>query len=387
MEFMYSGCTSHLQREADCWNFMGGNDGLSMLNTVKDIPSQRKSMNGSQLESPFRKPAELDRHERTWMIWPHREDQYEHRLQPMQVEYVKIVEAISQFEPVTVVAHPEHADTARKRLGNTAEVIAMPVDDFWARDCGPSFVRNTEGRLAGVDWRFNAWGGKHAPWDDDDLLASRILKREGVDVRRSWLTTEGGSFALDGEGTLIITETSILNPNRNPGVNKTLAESELKAMLGVEKVVWLPGDPMDKETDGHIDGMCAFVRPGVVLFESNPDQRDPHARILAENLACLQGQTDAKGRSFEVIPLEEAIEAEVTSNVFCRSYINFYIANGGVVVPGYGTPGDAKAMATIQSAYPDRKVVMVQVNAIAACGGAIHCITQEQPVSETGPTT
>ncbi len=352
------------------------------LNTVNDTPMKNNDMNDFQVASTFRKPAECDKHERTWMIWPHREDEYGHRLQPMQAEYLKIVEAISQFEPVTVVAHPDHADTAIKRLGNTAEVIVMPVDDFWARDCGPSFVRNGEGKLAGVDWRFNAWGGKHSPWKDDDLLASRILKREGADIHRSWITTEGGSFALDGEGTLIITETSILNPNRNPGVNKALAESELKAMLGVEKVVWLPGDPMDKETDGHIDGMCAFVRPGVVLFESNPDPRDPHSRILKENLACLKSQTDAKGRAFDIIPLEEAIEAEVTSNVFCRSYINFYIANGGVIVPGYGIPGDTKALATIQSAYPDRKVVMVQVNAIAAGGGAIHCITQEQPVSK-----
>jgi agmatine deiminase len=357
-----------------------------MLSTVKSKSAKVNAMNEHQNGSTFWKPAEFEKHERTWMIWPHREDQYEHRIQPMQAEYVKIVEAISQFEPVTVVAHPDHADTARKHLGNLADVIVMPVDDFWARDCGPSFVLNAEGKLAGVNWRFNAWGGKHTPWDDDDALASCILKREGVEVRNSWLTTEGGSFALDGEGTLIITETSILNPNRNPGVNKALAESELKAMLGVEKVVWLPGDPMDKETDGHVDGMCAFVRPGVVLFESNPDPRDPHSRILKENLTCLRSQTDAKGRSFEVIPLEEAIEAEVTSNVFCRSYINFYIVNGGVIVPAYGVAGDARASATIQSAFPDRKVVMVQVNAIAAGGGAIHCITQEQPVSGARPT-
>jgi agmatine deiminase len=338
-------------------------------------------MNNFQDSARFRKPAEFSQHERTWMIWPHREDQYEHRLQPMQAEFVEIVKAISQFEPVIVVAHPDHVETARKRLGNLVEIVVLPVDDFWARDCGPSFVLNGNGKLAGIDWHFNSWGGKHSPWKDDDLLASRILNRVGAEIRKSWLTTEGGSFALDGEGTLIITETSILNPNRNPGVNKALAESELKAMLGVEKVVWLPGDPMDKETDGHVDGMCAFVRPGVVLFETNPDPRDPHSRILIENLACLLSQTDAKGRSFEVIPLEEAIGAEVTSAVFCRSYINFYIANGGIIVPGYGIPSDAVAMATIQSAYPDRKVVMVQVNAIAAGGGAIHCITQEQPVS------
>lgn len=338
-------------------------------------------MNDLQSKSAFRKPAEFEKHARTWMIWPHREDLYEEKLAPMQQEYLEIVAAISQFEPVTVIAHPEHSETARAKLGNLADVVAMPIDDFWARDCGPSFVVNSVGKLAGVNWHFNAWGGKHAPWDEDDKLASRILEREGSTIQNSWLTCEGGSFALDGEGTLIITETSILNPNRNPGVNKALAESELKAMLGVEKVVWLPGDPMDKETDGHIDGMCTFVKPGTVLFESNPNPSDPHYRILKENLACLLSQTDAKGRSFIVIPLEEAVDATITSNIFCRSYINFYIANGGVIVPGYGIASDAKALATIQAAYPDRKVVMVQVNAIAAGGGAIHCITQEQPVS------
>lgn len=352
-----------------------------MLSTVKNNLAKDGNMNGLQALPTFRKPAEFEKHARTWMIWPHRDDLYEERLAPMQREYLEIVAAISQFEPVTVVAHPDHSGTARAQLGNLADVVAMPIDDFWTRDCGPSFVVSPNGELAGVNWHFNAWGGKHAPWDDDDKLAGRILQRENAEIRHSWLTTEGGSFALDGEGTLIITETSILNPNRNPGVNRALAESELKAMLGVEKVVWLPGDPMDKETDGHIDGMCAFVKPGVVLFESNPNPSDPHHRILKENLSCLQSQTDARGRTFTVLALEEAVDATITSNIFCRSYINFYIANGGVIVPGYGIPSDAKALATIQAAYPDRKVVMVQVNAIAAGGGAIHCITQEQPVS------
>jgi agmatine deiminase len=351
------------------------------LKNFVQTATANSEVNETHKDIAYHKPAEFEKHERTWMIWPHRKDLYEERLEPMQVEYLNIVAAISQFEAVTVLAHPDHAETARKRLGNLADVVPMPVDDFWARDCGPSFVVGSNGELAGVNWHFNAWGGKHAPWDADDKLATRLLTREGATIRNSWLTCEGGSFALDGEGTLIITETSILNPNRNPGVNKALVESELKAMLGVEKVVWLPGDPMDKETDGHIDGMCTFVRPGVVLFESNPNPSDPHYRILKENLKCLQSQTDAKGRSFEILLLEEAVEATVTSNIFCRSYINFYIANGGIIVPGYGIPSDAKALATIQAAYPERKVVMVQVSAIAAGGGAIHCITQEQPIS------
>ncbi len=297
----------------------------------------------------------------------------------MQREYTEIVGAIAQFEPVTVIAHPDHVEAARRALGNRATVIALPVDDFWARDCGPTFLSKRDGGLAGINWHFNAWGGKHSPFDQDDALAHRIMDIEGAQPHDSWLYCEGGSLTLDGEGTLIVTETSILNPNRNPGVNKSLAESELKAMLGVDKVVWLPGDPMDKETDGHIDGMCTFVRPGVVLFEYNPNQNDPHSRILRENLECLRGQTDAKGRAFEVIPLTEAVAADATSDVFCRSYINFYIANGGVVVPGYGVPSDAEACKVIGAAFPDRTVIMVKVNAIAAGGGAIHCITQEQP--------
>ncbi len=297
----------------------------------------------------------------------------------MQREYAEIVRAIAQFEPVNVVAHPDHAETARKQLGNSATVIALPVDDFWMRDSGPSFLADAHGGLAGVSWRFNAWGEKHEPWDQDDALARRVMDLEQGQTRESWLFCEGGSLTFDGQGTLIVTETSILNPNRNPGVNKTLAESELKSMLGVEKVIWLPGDPMDEETDGHIDGICAFVQPGTVLFETNSDPSDPHSRILQENLACLQAQTDARGRAFEVLPLGEAIDAEMTSDIFCRSYINFYIVNGGVIVPGYGTASDAAACTAIAAAFPDRKIVQVQVNAIAAGGGAIHCITQEQP--------
>ena len=215
--------------------------------------------------------------------------------------------------------------------------------------------------------------------DSDAALADRLLAQLGIPICRSWLTCEGGSLCSDGEGTLIVTETSILNPNRNPGVNKALATSELKAMLGVDKVIWLPGDPMDLETDGHIDGMCAYVRPGLVLFESNPDPTDPHTRILAENLAVLRSETDAKGRSFEVIPLEEAVDAERTSDVFCRSYINYGLANGGLIMPAYGTKGDAKAQATLARAFPDRRIVVVDVSDIAPGGGAIHCITQELP--------
>ncbi len=326
-----------------------------------------------------RRPAEFETHERTWMAWPHRRDLYGDRLERMQQAYAETARAIAQFEPVNMVAHPDHSAGARKLLGNSATVIEIPIDDCWMRDSGPTFVVARDGGLGGVSWRFNAWGKKHAPWNQDDALAGRVLKSEGLKTYRSWLTCEGGALTCDGEGTLIVTETSILNPNRNPGVSKSFAESELKAVLGVEKVVWLPGDPMDQETDGHIDGMCCFVKPGVVLFETNPDPMDPHARILAENLAVLRSESDAKGRDFKILPIAEAVDANATSSVFCRSYINFYLPNGGVVLPAYGIPADADARSVVAKAFPDRRVVQVDVNAIAPGGGAIHCITQEQP--------
>ncbi|QIG50258.1 agmatine deiminase family protein [Nordella sp. HKS 07] len=338
-------------------------------------------MNFAHVNSTYRKPAEFEPHARSWMIWPHRPDLYGGRLAAMQHEFIAVVRAIAQFEPVTVVAHPNYSDIARQALRGIVTITSLPVDDFWMRDCGPSFLSGSDGGLAGVSWRFNAWGEKHAPWDQDDALARQVIEMEGGKVRESWLCCEGGSFALDGEGTLIVTETSILNPNRNPGVNKALAESELKAMLGVEKVIWLPGDPMDIETDGHIDGLCAFVKPGAVLFGANPDPSDPHTRILNENIACLRKQTDARGRSFEILPLDEAVDVEADSEIFCSSYINFYLVNGGVIVPGYGTRADEAAARTIAAAFPERKTVQVQVRAIAAGGGAIHCITQEQPTT------
>ena len=344
-------------------------------------PNSSQQLNSAKV----RRPAEFEPHQQTWMAWPHREDLYEDLLPAVQSGYAEIARAIAQFEPVTMVAHPDHAAKARDMLGNHASVIEMPIDDCWIRDSGPTFVQNADGSGAGVSWIFNAWGGKHAPFDTDDALAGRVLESQKMPMRRSWLTCEGGSLCCDGEGTLIVTETSILNPNRNPGISKAFAEAELKAMLGLEKVIWLPGDPLDGETDGHIDGMCCYVRPGAVLFETNANPGDMHGRILQQNLAVLQEATDAKGRKLEIILLPEAAGATVTSDVFCRSYINFYLPNGGLILPVYGIPSDAEAVAIVSKAFPDRKVVAVDVNAIAPGGGSVHCITQEQ-YRFSGPT-
>ena len=327
-----------------------------------------------------RRPGEFEPHAKTWMAWPHRKDLYGATLPAMQRAYADVARAIAQFEPVSMVVHPDHTKSARTQLGADIEIVALPIDDCWIRDSGPTFLKREDGGLSGVSWRFNAWGRKHEPYDADDALAGRVLAYEEAEIVRSVLHCEGGSLACDGDGTLIVTETSLLHPNRNPGLSKAWVEQELLRMLDLEKVVWLPGDPLDLETDGHVDGMCCFVRPGVVMFEYNPDPDDLHGRILADNLAALKSQTDARGRSFEVIPIPEAYDVEATSEIFARSYINFALANGGVVMPTFGRPSSDEARAAVARAFPDRRIVTVDVGAVVPAGGAIHCITQEQPL-------
>ena len=333
----------------------------------------------SPRDAGYAMPAEWEPHTRCWMAWPHRVDLVQD-LERTQHGYAAVARAIARFEPVTMVATPEAADVAGRLCGPGVEILPMPIDDAWARDSGPTFLKHREtGALAGTSWRFNAWGVKHEPYDQDDLLAGRILDRLGAPCFQSPLFLEGGALHVDGEGTVLTTESCVLNANRNPGWSKEEAEREILRALGAETLIWLPGDPDEKETDGHVDGLACFVRPGVVLMETARDRDDPYHAVLAENRRVLESAADAKGRRLEILPIEYADEAEPTSDVFCGSYINFYLANGAVILPGYGVPGDQRARDTVAAAFPGRTVVQVDVTAIAPGGGAIHCITQQQP--------
>jgi agmatine deiminase len=242
------------------------------------------------------------------------------------------------------------------------------------------------GRRAAAAFTFNAWGNKYQPHDQDAALGGRIADLAGSALYRSRLVVEGGAFISDGEGTLITAETCVLNSNRNPGVGKAEAEAELRAMLGVQKVIWLPGDVTDTETDGHVDGYVAYVRPAAVLFETVADHKDPRYSIMAENRRVLEGATDARGRRFELMPIAEAPRTAVPSGEtgFCRSYVNFYIANGAIVAPAYGIDEDAAVYDTLRRAYPERAVVMVALQDLFRGGGGIHCVTQQFPAGDSG---
>ncbi|MGW6919313.1 agmatine deiminase family protein [Kitasatospora sp. NPDC054939] len=331
----------------------------------------------------FRMPAEWTEHERCLMAWPTRPDLWGATLDEARREYAEVARAIAAFEPVTMVASPGQGEEARALCGDGIEVVELPIDDSWFRDSAPIFVLGPDGRRAGVDFRFNAWGGKHHPYDTDDRIAGVLLERMGVERIDSRMILEGGAVTVDGEGTLITTEQCLLHPNRNPGMAKDEIEAELIAKLGVSTVIWLPyGGLLDTETDGHVDGVCAFVAPGKVVVQLPSDPEHPDYFRMRENRAVLEAAVDARGRRLEIVDLPQSAFVEVDGTRVEVGYLNFYVANGGVVVPVAGVPEqDEGALAVIAAALPGRKVVGVRSRVIAFGGGGVHCITQQVPVA------
>ncbi|WP_328941461.1 agmatine deiminase family protein [Streptomyces sp. NBC_00250] len=330
----------------------------------------------------FRMPAEWSEHERCLMAWPTRPDLWGSVLNDAKEEYANVARAIAEFEPVTMVAPPGHGDEARTWCGPEITVVELPLDDSWFRDSAPLFVLDGAGRRAGVDFRFNAWGSKHHPYDSDDRVSGLLLEHLGVDRIPSAMILEGGAITVDGEGTLITTEQCLLHPNRNPGLNRDEIEAELKSQLGVSKVVWLPyGGLLDTETDGHVDGVCAFAAPGKVVVSLPDDPAHPDYARMRANRAVLEASTDAQGRPLEIVDVPQTAFVDVAEGEVEVSYLNYYVANGGVVVPVAGLPQDDAALAVIAAAHPGRKVVGVRALAIAFGGGGVHCITQQVPVA------
>ena len=335
------------------------------------------------LQSPagagFFMPPEWHRHRRTWMMWPTRAEIWPD-LDAVRRAYAEVARTIRRFEPVAMAANAEDIAEATRLLGPGIDVIAIPVDDSWARDAGPCFLVDRQGNRAGAAFRFNAWGGKYQPHDRDAAFSAAVLEREGLPRFVSEMVAEGGGISVDGEGTILTTETCFPNENRNPGWSREAISEELKRMLGGSHVVWLPGNAVEVETDGHVDGVAVFARPGVVLVEEAGEPGSEHDRIMRENHRALSLARDAKGRPFELVKVSEAADAEGRGERFCRSYVNSYLVNGGVVIPSYGTPTDDVVRDIFERVFPDRTVAQVAVAVIAEGGGGIHCITQQEPI-------
>ncbi|MEM7276820.1 MAG: agmatine deiminase family protein [Pseudomonadota bacterium] len=322
-------------------------------------------------------PAEWAPHTCCWMAWPCRDGLWSNYEQAMR-DYANVANAIARFEPVNMLVPTTKLEFAASFLDDGVHVVEMAIDDSWARDSGPNFLIGGD-QLAGSTWTFNAWGEKYHPYDQDALMGDRILALAGAVRYASSLVAEGGGVSVDGEGTVITTESCFLNKNRNPGWSRQHVEDELCRTLGATKVIWIPGDVHETETDGHVDGIAAFIEPGRVLVEVNPDKSDPNYAVGVENAKALAGQVDAKGRRLELEFIDEGIYHEGIWNGGCSSYVNSYLANGAVVVPGYGYDRDASAVATYAGLYPDREIVQVPILELSQGGGGIHCVTQQQP--------
>lgn len=340
---------------------------------------------GGDVETPrddgFAMPAEFSPHQATWMSWPAREDLWGGRLDDAKDEWAATARAIGAFEPVTMVCDPGQAGDVRNRCGSAAEPLEVPIDDSWLRDNGPIFVTNPSGEVALVHFGFNSWGGKYLPFDRDAALPEALAAHFGIRRYVAPFVLEGGSFFVDGEGTVLTTEQCLLNPNRNPSMSREEIEGGLRSFLGVDTVIWLPhGLVEDRDTDGHVDGLAQYVGPGAVMLATAAGSKDPNAERFEEDRSVLTRTHDARGRSLEVLegPVNSWAELPEIGPIVIP-YMNHYLANGAVIVPVGGVPADEPALELLAKVYPDRVVVGVPGAWISHGGGGPHCITQQVP--------
>ena len=329
-------------------------------------------------------PAEWAAHELSLMAWPARLELWGDALGRAKGEYAAVARAIAGFERVLMVAAPGAGGEVLHACGGGVEVLELPIDDSWMRDSGPVIVTGAEGGRAGVDFGFNGWGEKFVPYAHDDAMNRALLAHLQIDRFEADFVLEGGSIVVDGEGTLIATEQCLLHPSRNPDLTRAELEVLLGEYLGIDKVVWIgSGLVEDYDTDGHVDNVAVFVRPGVVLAQTVDDARDPNHEPLAENVERLRAATDARGRRLEVIELPVLPRARVRGQPGVVPYTNLYIVNGAVVVPvcGDDPSRDEEVLGMLASVFAPREIVPVPARVLAEGGGGVHCITQQVPAS------
>lgn len=326
--------------------------------------------------------AEWESHARTFMSWPALESVWEADLPYVREDIARVARAIAEYEYVVMMARPHQQAAAQKACGRDVEVIPLAVDDLWARDIVPVFVER-DGDVVGIDFNFNGWGNKQQHTNDARVGRS-LLSKYGIPREKAPLVAEGGALETDGEGTLLITESSIVNNNRNRGKSRDQVEAELKRTLGIKKVIWLAGVRGEDITDAHVDSLVRFTEPGVVLldraFPGTP--ADSWSRAADQAKAVLGKATDARGRPFEIIDLPQPDLDHITGegDDFVSTYTNFYVANGSVFMPEFGDrKADNRARSILQEHFPKRDIVPVRIDTIASGGGGIHCSTHDEP--------
>jgi len=338
----------------------------------------------------WRMPAETAPHERMWMAFPAEgptlgDDPAER--ERFYAAWTAVAHAIAEFEPVSMLVDPSELARARRMLGGGVEIVETPVDEFWFRDHGPTFVVDDDrpGVLGAVDWVFNGWGAPGwASWEKAADNACFVADLVGAELVSSLLVNEGGGIHVDGEGTVLLTETVQLDPRRNPFADRARVEAEMRRTLGATKAVWLPRgltrDYDDFGTHGHVDIVASIPSPGRVLLHAQENPEHPDFAVSRDLRALLAQETDAAGRPFEIIDLPAPETLRDHEGFVDYSYVNHVLVNGGIIACGFGEErADARAREILEAAYPGRRAVTVDARQIFAGGGGIHCITQQQP--------
>jgi agmatine deiminase len=332
---------------------------------------------GSPAAAGYAMPAEWGRHERTWMVFPHGVYEGGGSLADARAAWAGVARAVARFEPVTMIADPADVAAVARVLGDAVDLLVVPVDDAWARDSGPTFVRGDSG-VAAVHWRFNGWGAQSwASWAHDAALGTSVAAALSVPCFEVDLVNEGGGVEVDGSGTVILTETVQRDPARNPGASRGAVEALVHDALGTRRAVWLPrglaADYGAFGTRGHVDLLAKFVAPGMALVHEQRERSHPD---VATSALARDALTAA---GYEVIPIPAPATTHLAGQLVDWSYVNCYLVNGGVVAGVFGDARDDEAVDVLSTLFPDREVVTVDARPLFALGGGVHCVTQQQP--------
>ncbi len=333
----------------------------------------------------FYMPAEWEKHERTLMEWPVKDSLvWPDNHQEVLRGYAAVANAIIKFEKVTLIVNEDTLEEAKSLCDNAVDFLVIPHNDAWCRDNGPTFIWNENRQIKGINWEFNAWGERFLPYDLDNAVASKLLNIYDVEKIDGNIVLEGGSIHVDGEGTLLTTKECLLNENRNPNLTQAKIENQVKELLGIDKIIWLNRGLFGDETDGHIDNIACFIKPGVILIQTCQDPNDPNYEISQENLEILSQAVDAQGRKIEIVEIEQPPARYYFDVRLTLSYLNYYLVNNGVILPIFGGDAadtDQKAIDLLTELYPERKIVTVDGIDLIKEGGNVHCITQQMPLA------
>ena len=344
-------------------------------------------------------PPEWALHLACYLVWPHNRETWPGKFEVIPPLYADMVAAIAQFEPVRLIVNNEAQITEVRTMLRTAarmkkydedatlaqiEIFYLPTNDSWARDHGPIFVNrittaDREPKQIALDWRFNSWGQKYGAFDLDDVVPQKLGTRYNFEVIEPGIVLEGGSIDVNGAGSLLTTESCLLNPNRNPDLTRAEIEDYLKVYLGVTNILWLGDGIAGDDTDGHIDDLARFVTPNTIVTVVEEDPTDANHKVLRENLNRLKKMRDQNNQPFriETLPMPPALIHEDTR--IPASYANFYIANNAILMPTFNAPQDKTASTKLASLFPNRKIAGIPSTDLVWGLGSVHCLTQQHP--------